>query len=76
MVDIPMPRANPIDEEYRELRAALDDARRDVIEAQQRHYPSVEILELRHRAYRAWQRLEKYLRDHEVIFDEKSSTSE
>jgi nitric oxide reductase activation protein len=66
-VDIPMPRGNPADEKYRELRWALDDARSAVIEARKQGVSSQELLELRHRAYRAWQQLEQYLRDNEVI---------
>jgi len=66
-IDIPMPRGNPVDEKYRELRRALDDARRTVTEAQRQGVDSQDLLGLRHQAYRAWQVLEQYLRDHEII---------
>jgi hypothetical protein len=72
-VDIPMPQGNPSEEKYRELRWALDDARRAVIDAQKHDAPSEELLELRNRAYRAWQRLEQYLRDNQVISSSKNA---
>jgi hypothetical protein len=71
MIDVPMPRGNPLDERYRDLRSALDLARRAVIEANKRNsgVPSEQVLELRHRAYRAWQELETFLREQNIISD-------
>jgi hypothetical protein len=76
MVDVPMPRGNPIDERYKDLRSALDLARRAVIEATKKDSDkaSEEVLELRHRAYKAWQQLETFLRDQNIIPDEASAS--
>lgn len=75
MVDVPMPRGNPTDERYRDLRSALDLARRAVIEADKTSSGKTnqEVLELRHRAYKAWQELETFLRDQKIIPDEAST---
>jgi hypothetical protein len=72
MVNVPMPRGNPIDEQYKDLRSALDVARRAVVEANKKGsgVPSEDVLELRHRAYRAWQELETFLRDQNIIADD------
>jgi hypothetical protein len=76
MIDIPMPIGNPLDERYKELRSALDTARRAVIDANKRDSGATgdEILELRHRAYRAWQELETFLRDQKILSDDTRVT--
>jgi hypothetical protein len=77
MVNVPMPRGNPIDEKYKDLRSALDIARRAVVEANKKEsgVPSENVLELRHRAYRAWQELESFLRDQKIIADDAHAPS-
>lgn len=77
MVNVPMPRGNPIDEKYKDLRSALDLARRAVIEADKRGsgVRSEDVLELRHRAYKAWQELETFLRDQNILSDEVHAPS-
>ena len=74
MVDVPMPRGNALDERYKDLRSALDLARRAVIEADRdSEKTNQEVLELRHRAYKAWQELETFLRDQRIIPDQTSA---
>lgn len=69
MIDIPMPRGSSTDERYKDLRSALDLARRAVVDANRRGSGASDkqVLELRHRAYEAWQELEIFLRDQQII---------